>query len=300
MRFISEDFLRKTTIITDECFNWLEETFLLKKNSILPAKISMKPEENYFFNVMPGLIKKYNIMGTKIVSRIPDSTPLIKSNIFLYDLVNGNLKCILEGNYITTLRTGALGAYTTLKFLNIQEYYEVGLIGLGNVLTMTSFFLFDKLKNKRLKVKLYKYKETHIKFYEKFKFYTNIEFNFVDTYKEVIEGSDIIISGVSYMNENFGDISWYKKGVVIVPIHTRGFQNLDIYADTIIVDDMDHIRGFKYFNQFRRCIELANILEKKEIGRKRKEDIILVYTIGISLLDIIFSLKLLDKLSIDV
>lgn len=41
---------------------------------------------------------------------------------------------------------------------------------------------------------------------------------------------------------------------------------------------------------------LKAILEQKEVGRESREDIILIYTIGISLLDVMFSLKLLEKL----
>ena len=158
MEIINDEILKKQVVSVDECLKWVEETFLLKDKSILPAKISMKPEEDVFFNVMPSIIKKFNVMGNKIVSRIPGNNPfLMRSEIFLYDLSNGELKNILEGNYITTLRTGAVAAYSALLFVNKLEEYEIGIIGLGNVTTMTFNFLFEKLKDKKLKVKLYEY-----------------------------------------------------------------------------------------------------------------------------------------------
>lgn len=48
MKIISDEVLKKQNISRKECFNWVEETFLLKNESILPAKISMKPEEDIF------------------------------------------------------------------------------------------------------------------------------------------------------------------------------------------------------------------------------------------------------------
>ena len=81
-------------------------------------------------------------MGNKIVSTIPGNNPLMRSEIFLYDLSNGELKNILEGNYITTLRTGVVAAYSALLFVNKLEEYEIEIIGLGNVTTMTfNFFV---------------------------------------------------------------------------------------------------------------------------------------------------------------
>lgn len=296
MKIINDEILKKQIVPVDEYLKWVEETFLLKNESILPAKISMKPKEDVFFNVMPSIIKKFNVMGNKIVNRIPGNNPLMRSEIFLYDLSSGELKNILEGNYITTLRTGAVAAYSALLFINKLEEYEIGIIGLGNVTTMTFNFLFEKLKDKKLKVKLYEYKDQHLKFKVKFERYKNIEFIYCGTYKEVIKNSDLIVSGVSYTNDNFGKEEWFKSGVVVIPIHTRGFQNLDRVVDKVIVDDKNHVKNFKYFNEFKKCIELSEILISKNFGREKKEERILIYNIGISLLDIIFSLKFLEKI----
>lgn len=296
MKIINDSILKKCTITIDECFEWVEETFLLKKISILPPKLSLKHKENSFFNIMPSIIPKFNLMGTKIASRLPGNIPLIKSNIFLYDLSTGDLKKILEGNYITTLRTGALAAYNSLIFMNDLNTYEIGLIGLGNVTKMTAKFLFDKLKNKKIKVKLYKYKTQHLIFKEIFKQYENITFYYVESYEEVIRNSDLIISGVSYTNDTFGEKEWFKPGVVVIPIHTKGFQNLDVFADKVIVDDVGHVINFRYFKEFKECIELSEIIAGNKIGRTNKDEIILIYTIGINLLDLVFSLKLLEKI----
>lgn len=203
-------------------------------------------------------------MGNKIVSRIPGNNLLMRSEIFLYDLSNGELKNILEGNYITTLRTVA--AYSVLLFVNKLKEYEIGIIGLGNVTTMTFNFLFEKLK-----VKLYKYKDQHLKFKAKFEKNKNIEFVYSETYEEVIKNSDLIVSGVSYVNNNFGREEWFKPGVVVIPIHTRGFQNLDRVVDKVIVDDRGHVKNFKYFNEFKKCIELSEILTSKNFGREKKK-----------------------------
>ncbi len=296
MKKITDEQIRKIKLTTDEVFSWVNEVHIHKNESILPAKVSMKPEDGKFFNVMPAILKNNNVVGTKIVSRIPGQDPLIKGDIFLHNLDNGNLEYIVDGTYITSLRTGVAAAYGILQIIKEADSYEIGLVGLGNVTTIACDFLFDKLKDKKLHVKLYEFQEEHIRFKDRYKNYTNIEFEYVDTYEKMIRDSDIIISGVPYASDNFGEVEWFKKGVTIVPIHTRGFQNLDKLADKIIIDDTEHIRGFKYFNEFRNCSELQEVLKGNKKARDNDEQIIILYMVGIVLLDIVFAQKLLEKI----
>ena len=54
---------------------------------------------------------------------------------------------------------------------------------------------------------------------------------------ELIQTSDIIVSCVTSMDTVFADEKLYKKGVLVVPVHTRGFQNCDLYFDKIFCDE---------------------------------------------------------------
>ena len=87
----------------------------------------------------------------------------------------------------------------------------------------------------------------------------------------------------------------FKPGVLVVPVHTRGFQNCDLFFDQVFADDVAHVEGFKYFNQFKQFDEFARILLKQNPGRTSDQERILAYNIGIALHDIYFASQVYDK-----
>jgi ornithine cyclodeaminase/alanine dehydrogenase-like protein (mu-crystallin family) len=93
------------------------------------------------------------------------------------------------------------------------------------------------------------------------------------------------------------DNNLYKNGVLVVPIHTRGFQNCDLFFDHVFADDTAHVSGFKYFNQFRKFNELSEVLLGKIPARQSNDERILAYNIGLGLHDIYFAHKIYERLT---
>jgi len=123
--------LSEMNISEIEKIKWVNEALCVKKTSILPAKLSLKPEKEIFYNVMPTIIPSLNVAGVKIVNRYPKRFPTLDSQIMLYDLDTGNLKAILDGNFITTARTGAVAAHSVNLFAK-KNFKSIGFVGLGN------------------------------------------------------------------------------------------------------------------------------------------------------------------------
>ena len=84
----------------------------------------------------------------------------------------------------------------------------------------------------------------------------------------------------------------YKEGILLVPIHTRGFQNCDLFFDHVFADDRGHVCNFKYFNQFRLFNELSEVLLGNIPARQSDAERILSYNIGLGLHDIYFAHKI--------
>lgn len=295
MKVISFEDVKKLNLKMEDYYCWAKDVFKGKENSILPPKISMKKEGHIFINVMPSVIDDIGAHGVKIVSRFPKNTPTLDSQILLYNSENGNPLAILDGNFITAYRTGAVAALA-INELAINNYESIGIIGLGNIAYATMNVLISTLNNRNIKVKLYKYKdqaEKFIKYYEKYDF---INFEIVDTYEKLIVNSDVIVSCVTSTDINFGKDEWFKEGCLVVPVHTMGFQNCDLFFDKVIVDDMGHVECFKYFNKFKEKYELADVLKNSELGRKNNKERILAYNIGNSIFDIYFAKKIYDML----
>ena len=116
-------------------------------------------------------------------------------------------------------------------------------------------------------------------------------------YNDLIDffsNSDVIISCITSTQSLFADEKVYPKGILIVPVHTRGFQNCDLFFDKIFCDDIEHIRNFQYFNEYKSVSEMTDVLNNETIGRENDEQRILAYNIGISIQDIFFASKIYD------
>ena len=294
MKVIDYEQIKKLNMSYGEYYNWAKSVLTLKKEGQLPAKIRMKKEGHIFINVMPSIMDSIATAGVKIVSRYPNRKPSLDSQILLYNSVNGKSLAMLDGNIITAYRTAAV-ANIAINELAIDNYATIAMIGLGNIAYATMNILKEQIKNK-VTVKLCKYKNQEKRFINYFQNNKNLEFHVVNTYEELIKNSDIIISCVTKTDVNFGKDEWFKEGCLVVPIHTLGFQNCDLFFDKFIVDDINHIKNFKYFNQFKEVHELADVLENKKLGRANSKEKIIAYNIGNSIFDVFFAKKVYDLL----
>src|SRR5690606_20913748 len=98
--------------------------------------------------------------------------------------------------------------------------------------------------------------------------------------------SDVIISAVTYFENDICESHFFKKGCLLIPIHTRGFMNCDIDFDKVFVDDVNHIKGFKNFEFFKpKMNEVSAVINNNCEGRSSDDERIIVYNIGIAIHD---------------
>lgn len=271
--------------------------FVHKPECQLPPKISLHPKGDDFINTMPCLLPpETNRYGVKIVSRVKGRTPALKSDSMLYDVTTGELLAVIDCDYITTMRTGAVAALAvdTLKKNNVKK---IALMGLGNTGRATMMCLSSLLppSDGKYEVSLLKYKDQAEQFIEHFKNLDNFHFTIANDTKELFENADVIISCITQANGLFiDDVNVFKPGVLVVPVHTRGFQNCDTIFDKVVCDDIGHVKGFKYFNQFKNLTELGDILRGDKPGRQSEEERIIDYNIGLGLHDAYICSKVYD------
>lgn len=280
-----------------ECYEWVSYMLMNKNNTILPKKMSIKPSDEIFYNVMPSLIPQYNIGGLKVVTRYPKRNPVLDSQIMLFDYPTGTIKAFIDGNFITTMRTGAVAAHS-IKLLSKEGFTIIGLIGLGNQARATLKVLLALFPNRKFVLKLYKYKDQHIlfeDFIKKLPNSKNLEFVYCDTYRDTVKGSDVIISSVTYFDKDICEDDCFDEGCLVVPIHTRGFMNCDLFFDKVYADDTEHIKDFKYFNRFKKFAEITDVLNGNADGRVNNSERILVYNIGLSIHDVYFANNIYNK-----
>lgn len=299
MRVLSFDKIKEARITPLQCYTWVSGSIMHKTDAILPAKISLKPGiPGVFYNTMPCIIPGVRWGGVKLVTRYPERKPSLDSTILLYDLQTGENVAVLDGNWITAMRTGAVAAHS-VKLLAVKDFSEIGYIGLGNTARASLDVLLALYPDRRLTVKLKKYKDQHELFAERFSpeksdNYKNVRFEYCDTFEEVIGGSDVIVSAATVFEDDVCADEYFKEGVLVVPIHTRGFTNCDLFFDKVFADDVNHVHGFKYFDRFRSFAEVTDVVNGRAPGRENDKERILAYNIGIALHDIYFAGKLYE------
>lgn len=294
MRIISFEEIANLNIKPESCIQWAEEVIKNKNKYILPPKtgIPFGNSSNSFFTTMPCLIPDKNRFGVKVVSRLPERIPALKADILLYDTSSGDLLAVMDGTWITTMRTGAVAAITVNK-LKAKRTDSYSFIGLGNTARATLLCLNAQQNRTDFNVNVLMYKNQHNDFINRFSDYKNIHFSVYHDIEEMIKNSYVIISCVTVANSVFAAADAYKAGMLIVPVHTKGFQNCDLEFDKIFCDDINHIKGFKYFNEYKYLKEISEILNDTNFERE-ESDRILAYNIGIAAQDIFFASKLFD------
>ena len=205
MRLLDYKTLSSLKFKPSEFYDWVDYVMKNKDNYIMPTKTKIKLDGSDYFNIMPSILPKEEVMGIKLINRSENRSINNKINldsqILLYEYNTKELLSILDGNYITTIRTAAVAVHT---LLNCVENFEIiSIVGLGNIAYSIGEILFEKIQGKKLKIKLYKYKDHAERFMKKFNHFKNIEYEICDNYDKLMENSDVIISCVSYIEKDF-------------------------------------------------------------------------------------------------
>lgn len=300
MKLITFKDITDLSIKPETCYQWTCEMIARKDDVLLPPKISMKPADmdGVFCNVMPSMQVKtaHGVYGgVKMVTRYPDRTPSLDSQILLFDAQSGQTLALMDGDWITAMRTGAVAAHSIL-LLAKKEFSQIGMLGLGNTARATLLILAAMVPDRKLHIKLLRYKGQEKLFMERFADYPNLEFSVVEDNDALVRGSHVVISAATYLPQDVCGDDAFDEGVLVVPVHTLGFTNCDLFFDKIVADDYGHVCHFKYFDKFRKFAEVHDVVTGKCPGRENDRERITAYNIGVSVHDIYFAANIYQLL----
>lgn len=298
MKIIGHHEIAALGISPRDAYQWVVEALTHKDAAVLPTKISMRQEDHIFTNIMPCILPAEDRMGVKIISRHPEKSqaPTMTSQILLYERSSGELLAIMDGSYITAMRTGAVAAHSALLLAN-ESARNIGFLGSGVTAAATLDVLAAITPEREWNINLLRYKRQAERFAQRHQNDRRLRFEIQETPVSVIRESEIVFSCVTYCDGNFAHTDDFRPGCVVIPVHTRGFQNCDTEFDKVFADDIGHIKDFRYFNRFKSIAEIGDVLCGRASGRDNSAQRILVYNIGLALHDVHFANKILDRLS---
>lgn len=299
MKIITFEDISKLDVDPATCVEWVEEALRLKRGAVLPKKISMKHESmpDVFYNCMPCVVPQLNRAGVKLVTRYPDREPSLDSEILLYDTSAGDCLALLDADWITTMRTGAVAAHTAC-LLGVPGFCRVGIMGLGNTARATMLCLHATLGDTPLQVGVLRYKGQEKSFEKRFAEMKGVEFFEFDNPHELAHWSQVLFSCVTVANQEICVPEDFQPGSLLVPVHTRGFAECDLAFDKVFADDRAHVSGFGYYEKFKNYLsEVSDVVLGRQPGREGEDERILAYNIGIALHDVVFASKIFCKCS---
>jgi len=120
-----------------DVINVVEEGFFeygIKRIQMPPKQYLYFPEYNGDLRIMPAFSEKLGVAGTKIVNVHPENPKkglkTVMAIILLNDAKTGLPLALMDGTYITGMRTGAASAVAT-KYLARKNAKSLGVIGAG-------------------------------------------------------------------------------------------------------------------------------------------------------------------------
>lgn len=280
--------------------------------TVLPdeAYLSWVNEENEFARSlnMPCFIGgTYQIAGTKIIngniSNPKRGIERASGLTLLFDSLTGRIICMMEGAYISSLRTASVTALG-IDLLKKKKWNKtIALIGLGVIGKAHLDLLNKHLKNIR-NIYIFDLNKKSVKdFTERFKD-MRAKFIIAKDPKEAIINSDIVITTTT-TNTGYIPFKWLKKGSLVVHVSLDDLlPDAVTKADKLIVDDWNLIKadrkrifGRMHKDGLLKSIhaELADIILKKKPGRENDEEIIIFNPFGLAIEDIAVAYHIYQK-----
>ncbi len=293
---ISKEQIASFNITAQEKYSWVDTTLKNKSKYILPTKLRMPLKDSDYFNVMPCALPSENVLGLKVVTRNENrrkrGLPNIEGDIMLYSYDDFMPLALIDGAYITTIRTAAVAVHSLINFAKKRD--TIAIVGLGNIGTEIGNILFELLKAETITVKLYKYKDQAEKFAARFCHYQNLTFQYCNSYEDLMSDSDVVISAVTFIDDDFCDPSIFKKECTVIPVHLRGFRECDKTFDRVITSDLISIKKFQNYDNIKKLSYIDDLYPIPNGGGIPNNQT-LIYNLGLAVYDLFFASKIYNK-----
>ena len=274
------------------------------ENIEMPARVYLHFDKGVLI-AMPAYMPGLDAAGTKLVTVHPGNKqayglPAVNARIVLNSPENGLPLAIMDGTYVTALRTGAAGA-TGIKYLSREDSKEVGLCGLG-VQGRSQLMGLMEVRPGVEKIKVYDIVPEAKKAFvdEMNEKYSGVNFVPVDSAKKAAEGSDIVIT-CTPSPEPFIDGAWLKKGCHVSAIGADTGAKRELMTSVIERCDklvVDFIPQAFVTGDFRIpkeegviteediYAELGQIVAGKKEGRTSPDEVTLFKATGLAIQDV--------------
>lgn len=314
MRLIKRDDVRQL-ISMEEIIQAMRDVFAAvgRDEVVLPERTILETNDKTGTVLfMPGYIPEIDGIGIKIVSVFPGNVsrnlPSINAQVILIHPETGDVMAVIEGGWITAMRTAAVSAVATDILAN-PDSETLGVFGAGvqgrshiqairKVRPIKNVKIYDVLQDKA--------KDLADEFRQKV---DDCRFQAVDNPDAAVAGSDIVVTVTSSENPVF-DGKLLEKGIHINAVgsykpHVREVDDETIRKANLFVDSRaaslieagDLIIPLKkgLITQNDIKAELGELVLGKKEGRKTHDEITYFKSVGMAVQDIAVAKAVYEK-----
>jgi ornithine cyclodeaminase/alanine dehydrogenase-like protein (mu-crystallin family) len=268
---------------------------------------------------MPGYLGgAFRAAGTKIINSNPanpvQGVPRASGVTLLFDTETARVRCIMEGSYISALRTASV-SMLALRLLAPPKIRSLCIIGAGPVgtahlkiaartlPTLERVLLFDANPLAATAAANGLLRETAI------------QVELVKSAQAAVRSADVVVAATT-ATTGYIQHSWLRPGAVAINVSLDDFlPEVFLKADLLFVDDWNLVRedsrrvlGRLYregsisgpkqttapLNARRVDGELADLVLRRHPGRRTAAEVILINPFGLAIEDIAFASRIFD------
>lgn len=317
MRLLSKEDIKKVFTMKD-AVEADKEAFMLfsQGKSVVPLRTNIPaPKHEGAFLFMPSYVEEMDCSAVKIVSVFPDNRdkglPTTPAQVLLLDGTTGVVISVLDGTYITQLRTGAASgaAYDVLAVKNAKKGALIGTGGQAETQLEAMLTVRDLKEVKVYDISDERTKEFAENMSRKFSSY-GTKITAAASSDEAIEDADMVTAVTPSLTPVF-DGNKIKKGAVVscVGSYQPHMQEMDPVilkrADKIYFDSKEAVLSEagdilipladKTITEDDFTGDLGDVLLGKVPARENDEEIIVFKTVGIGTQDLVTAKRIYDK-----
>jgi ornithine cyclodeaminase/alanine dehydrogenase-like protein (mu-crystallin family) len=296
--YLSQAEVREIQLPMAEIVGALERMFHEKGEGRveMPPKPGVHTRPDSFLHAMPAYIPAQNAAGMKWVGGYPENyrfkLPYITGLLILNDPETGVPLSVMDCVWITAQRTGA-ATMIAAKYLARPQSQTVGILGCGvqgrsNLEALQVGFQLKTVRAYDLD------RSTRESYARQMSAQLGLEVIPVDTAREAVEGSDIVVTAGPILRKPHATIQpgWLAEGAFASLVDFDSYWHPDALreADKFCTDDvpqLEHYREVGYFQDIPPIYaDLGELVTGRKKGRETAAERTIACNLGIALDDI--------------
>jgi alanine dehydrogenase len=283
------------------CLEIVEQVFKAhgEGNVVMPPKLSLNLEgTGGWVNAMPAYLCPHNAAGLKWAGgwdrNSEKGLSFIMGTILLIEPETGILLSVMEGEFITSIRTGAATGVTA-KYLAKKDSRIVGIIGAGAQARMQLRALCEVFPLEEVRI-IDIVPEALTRFAQEMEQKLGVSIKKAANNQEAVEGADIIVTATT-SHQILVRQAWASKGAFVASVGS--YPELDpqlvFNAEKVVVDswaqnkhrgELSHLVRDGLISEENIHGEIGEIVAGKISGREEEDEIIVACLIGLGSHDV--------------